>query len=117
MTIKILSISQNDNSRHTDIIISDGIAHYKLGRGGLPLTGDLQLVLEAEEVSLWQVAVVKNNNLTTRQVRRLMYNSQSAGGWDRDDFQEALIEHLAGDSTKLDIIRNRRNAIQAEWPL
>lgn len=106
-----------DQGRYADIIISDGATHYKLGRGGLPLVGDLQLILEAEEASLWRVAVAKNNSLTTRQVRRLVYNSQSAGGWDRDDFQEASFEKDAGDLTKWNTLKARRAAIRADWPL
>lgn len=106
-----------DEARHTDIIISDGATHYKLGRGGLPLVGDLQPILEAEEASLWRVAVAKNNQLTTRQVRRLVYNTPSAGGWDRDDFQEAWFEERGGDSTKANALDARRAAIRAEWPI
>lgn len=106
-----------DENRHADIIISDGVTHYKLGRGGLPLVGNLQVILEAEELRLWQVAVAKGNQRTTHQVRRLVYNSQSAGGWDRDEFQEAWFEERAGDSTKANTLHARRVAIRAEWPL
>lgn len=124
MIIKILSedIDRDDNSRFVSIIISDGsfpdATHYKLGRGGLPLVGDLQPILESEEDQLWQVAQAKDNSLTTRQVRRLVYNSQSAGGWSKNESEEALLEHLkGGDSTKLDIVWARRAAIRADWPL
>lgn len=121
--IRILSedIDQEDNSRYVSIIISDGAfpdaTHYKLGRGGLPLVGDLQTILEAEEAHLWAVAVAKDDQRTTRQVRRLVYNSQSAGGWDRDDFQEASFEKDAGDLTKWNTLKARRATIRADWPL
>jgi len=119
MTIKILSkgVNQDDNNCYVSIIISDGATHYTLGVGGLPLVGDLQKILEAREAELWQVAQAKDNQRTTRQVRRLVYNSQSAGGWDHDDFQEAWFEERGGDSTRANILDARRAAIRAEWPL
>jgi hypothetical protein len=122
MTIKILSIrfqaaNGANTSRHADIIISDGVTHYTLGVGDLPLVGDLQPILDARESELWGVAVAKDDQRTTRQVRRLVYNSRSAGGWDRDEFQEAWFEERAGDSTKANALHARRAAIRAEWPL
>lgn len=127
--IKILEIlilqdlEGDDEARHVDIIISDGAfpdaTHYKLGRGDLPLVGDLQPILEAEEASLWQVAVAKDNQKTTAEVRCLLYNSISEG-WSEDDFQEAVLEHLAGEeenSEKLIAMLAKRAAIRAEWPL
>lgn len=110
-----------DIARHADIIISDGAfpdaTHYALGRGGLPLEGDLQPVLEAEEESLWRAAVAKNNELNTEEVRLACYNSPLAGGWTNNEFQEAVAENWAGDSTKRNRITSRRNAIRDEWPL
>lgn len=123
MTIKIIEkrIYQNElgnnEGHHADIIISDGVTHYALGVGGLPLVGDLQPILDARFDELWVVSVVKDNQLTTRQVRRLIYNSQSAGGWDRNDYQEAVFEKDAGDLTKWNTLKARRVAIRAEWPL
>lgn len=119
MIIRILSkdVDQDDNSRYVTIIISDSVSHYKLGRGGLPLVGDLQPILDAEEASLWQVAVAKNNSLTTRQVRCACYNSPTAGGWTNDEFQEAFNENFGGKIAKLKHIEELRDAIRAEWPL
>ncbi len=107
----------NDEGRHADIIISDGVTHYALGVGDLPLAGDLQPILNAREAELWRVAVDKDNQKTTRQVRRLVYNSLNAGGWDREDFEEAFFEMRKGDSTKVNILDARRDAIRAEWPI
>lgn len=123
MTIAILKerIYQNENGdnegRHADIIISDTVTHYALGVGGLPLVGDLQPILEAREAELWQVAVAKNNSLTTEEVRLACYNSPLAGGWTNNEFQEAVAEDWAGDSTKRNRIISRRAAIRADWPL
>lgn len=118
--IKIIEemICEYDNeNRHANIIISDGTDHYALGVGGLSLEGDLQPILEAEEASLWTVAVAKGNTRTTRQVRRLVYNAPSAGGWDRDDYQEAVFEKDAGDPTEWNMLKVRRAAIRSDWPL
>lgn len=124
MIIKILEVRiyQNrdtgaDEGRHADIIISDTVTHYALGVGGLPLVGDLLPILEAEEESLWRVAVVKKNKLTIEEVRLACYNSPLAGGWTNNEFQEAVTEDWAGDSTKRNRIISRRAAIRAEWPL
>jgi hypothetical protein len=106
-----------DITRHADIIISDGIDHYWLGVGKLPLAGDLQPDLELREAELWRMAVEKSNKLTTRQVRRLVYNSPEAGGWSNDEFQEAYFEERKGDMTKASALDVRRTTIQAEWPI
>lgn len=117
--IKIIDerITEENQKRHADIIISDTVIHYALGVGGLPLVGDLQTILEAEEASLWRVAVAKNNSLTAEEVRLECYNSPIAGGWTINEFQEAVAEDWAGDSTKRNRIISRRAAIRAEWPL
>lgn len=123
MTIKILNSfvyqgeEGNNEGRHVNIIISDGITHYVLGIGGLSLIGDLQSILEAEEAELWIIAVAKDNQRTTRQVRQLIYNSVNAGGWSRDIFQEAIIERIEGDSTKFNALQVKRDAISTNWPL
>lgn len=124
MTIKILSTTITtdidtglDATRHADIIISDSVTHYVLGVGGLSLDGDLQTILDAREAELWRVAVAKNNSLTTRQARREIYNAPSAGGWTRDEFQEAWFEERGGDSTKANMLDARRATIHADWPL
>ena len=44
------------SARHADIIISSGSEAYLFGVGGLPLTGDLQAILNAREAELWTVA-------------------------------------------------------------
>lgn len=113
----------NDEGRHTDIIISDGAfpdaTHYALGVGGLPLVGNLQVILDAREVELWTVAVAKDDQRDTSEVRCLLYNSISEG-WSEDDFQEAVLEHLAGEeenSERLTAMLAKRAAIRAEWPL
>lgn len=104
-------------TRHADIIISDSVTHYALGVGGLPLVGDLQPILDAREAELWQVAQAKNNQLTTEEVRRKLFNSPLAGGWTSDEFQEAYFEERKGDTAKVDALDVRRAAIRAEWPL
>lgn len=125
MIIRILNeqVREESQTRYVQIVISDGAfpdaTHYKLGRGGLPLVGDLQPILEAEEASLWQVAVAKDNQKTTAEVRCLLYNSISEG-WSEDDFQEAILEHLAGEeenSERLTAMLAKRAAIRAEWPI
>lgn len=116
LDIQFKTIRFENISRHADIIISDGTTHYYLNVGGLPLTGDLQPILETREVELWQVAVIKNNHLTTEQVRCDCYNSPSAGGWTNDEFQEAFNENFGGRIAKLRRIKDRRDAIRAEWP-
>lgn len=107
----------NEDGRHADIIISDGVTHYALGVGGLLLTGNLQPILEVRETELWRVAVAKGNQQTTRQVRRLAYNSPEAGGWSDDEFQEAYFEERKGDMTKADVLDVRHTTIHAEWPI
>lgn len=104
-----------DAIRYTNIIISDGSVHYRLGVGGLPLIGDLQFILNARETELWKIAQGKNNQLSTHQVRHILYKSPKAGGWNSDDFQEAVFEKDDGDSTKWDILKARRATIRAEW--
>lgn len=47
------------SARHVDIIITSGGVSYLFTRGGLPLTGNLQTILEAEEASLWEAAESK----------------------------------------------------------
>lgn len=122
MTIKILEerIIQDINIaldvvRHVDIIISNGTTHYHLGVGDLSLVGDLQVILDARETELWRVAQEKDNQLTIRQVRRLLYNSTLGGGWTGDEFQEAIFERDGGDETKWNILKDRRSAIRADW--
>lgn len=112
-----VDINGLDAGRHVDVIISDGAIHYFLSVGGIPLIGDLRLILDARESELWQVAQAKNNQLSIRQVRRLLYNSPIGGGWDRDDYQEAVFEREDGDSTKWNILKGRRAAIKANWPV
>lgn len=123
MTIKILSIKTSkdydgpDITRHANIIISDNVTHYALGVGDLPLTGDLQPILDAREAELWQAAVGKDNQLTTEQVRALIYESPVAGGWSNQEFQEAYFEERKGNITKANALDVRRTAIHAEWPI
>lgn len=104
-----------DITRHADIVISDGTNHYQLGVGGLPRIGNLQSILDAREAELWHTAQEKDNQLTIREVRRLLYNSILGGGWTSDDYQEATFEKDDGNSTKWDILKARRATIQAEW--
>lgn len=58
--IILTSITNNDNgqpaTRHVEIIITSGPNSYLWSVGGLPLTGNLQTVLDAREVELWGVA-------------------------------------------------------------
>lgn len=119
--IKILEEkSRRSPLRYVDIIISNGTDHYQLGVGGLPLEGDLQLIqelLEEREVVLWQVALIKNNQLTAGEVRRACYNSPTAGGWTKNEFQEAHNENYGGRVTKLRRIKTLRDAIREEWPI
>lgn len=121
--IKIIGEQTNKNikgvstNRDTEIIISDGVTHYLLGVGGLPLTSDLQPILEAREAELRRVAVAKDNKLTTEQVRALLYKSPIAGGWSNQEFQEAYFNERKGDATKANTLDVRRAAIQIEWPL
>lgn len=62
MTIEILETRVvNDpagqpTTHHADIIITSGPNSYLLGVGGLPLTGDLQAILDAREGELWTSA-------------------------------------------------------------
>lgn len=61
MTIEIIStktlmIDGVEVSRHCDIIITSGATSYLWGVGGLPLTGDLQTILDAREAELWTAA-------------------------------------------------------------
>lgn len=104
-----------DVTRYTNIIISDGIIHYRLGVGGLPLIGDLQFILDARESELWQVAQDKDDILTKEKVKQLLFNSELGGGWTNNQFQAAIIEHLEGNSAKLIALRTRRDAILAAW--
>lgn len=113
--IKIIE-ERTYQARHANIIISDGIDHYYLGVGGLPLEGDLQPILDARETNLWQVALVKGTALITEEVRAILYNSPLAGGWSEDEFQEAFNENFGGAATKLQRIRALRDAIRDEWP-
>ncbi len=106
-----------DQSRVADIIISDGVAHYQLGVGGLPLVGDLQKILDAREAELFIVAQAKNNILITEEVRRTLFNSPLAGGWTSDEFQEAILENDDGLPAKLTVIQSKRAAIKLDWPL
>lgn len=121
--IKIIDIQMQltelgvNHSRVVDIIISNGTTHYHLGVGGLSLTGDLQKILNAREEELWRVAQEKDDQLDTQQVRRRLYNSAAAGGWTHDEFQEALFEKEEGNPTKLNILKDRRATIRADWPI
>lgn len=124
MTIKILEIKVIQNpdtganeSRHADIIISDDVTHYALGVGSLPIVGDLQIILDARKAELWGVAVAKNNQLITEEVRAELYESPLAGGWSNREFQEAVTENWAGRPEKKNRIESRREAIRAAWPL
>jgi len=56
-------------------------------------------------------ALAAFNELSVSDKRRAKYNEE----WTADEFQEALIENLAGDSTKLDAIIAKRNAIRATY--
>ncbi len=116
-TIKILEVeARRAPLRSVNIIISDGTDHYQLEVGGLPLEGDLQPMLFEREVVLWQVAQ-EREKLTTSQVRRLCYNSPSAGGWSSDEFQEAHNEAFGEKKEKLRRIKTLRDAIRDEWPI
>lgn len=101
----------NPRYRHCDIIITNNSNHYQLGVGGLPPVGDLQVVLDARHGELLNVAQQKDNTKTTTEVRRLLYNA----AWSGDEFQEAVIEHIGGDSARLDAIVVKRDAIRSEW--
>ncbi len=112
-----IDIDGTNTNRVTDIIISNGTNHYLLGVGGLPLLGDLQVILEAREVELWGVAVTKNNDLPTEQVHTLLFESPIAGGWSNQEFQEAYFNERKGDAIKANALDLRRIAIQTDWPL
>ena len=63
MTIEIIEISTfNDPdtgqpfSRHADVIITSGPNSYLFGIGGLPLTGNLQTILDSREAELFSAA-------------------------------------------------------------
>lgn len=61
MTITILDIREYDGldgstKRHAEISITDGADTYLWNVGGLPLTGDLQQILDARETELWAAA-------------------------------------------------------------
>lgn len=120
--IKILNVQTQstelgiNQSRVADVIISNGTTHYRLGVGGLSLTGDVQKILNAREEELWRVAQEKDDHLDTQQVRQRLYTSSTAGGWTHDEFQEALFEKDEGDPTKWNTLKGRRATIRAEWP-
>lgn len=122
MTIKILSIKTSkdydgpDITRHANIIISDNVTHYTLGVGDLPLTGDLQPILDAREAELWTVAQTKGKNLAIQEVRRRCYHSVEAGGWTDSEFQEAIMEYLLGNSIMIDALETLRAKIKTDWP-
>ncbi|KKN57461.1 hypothetical protein LCGC14_0561730 [marine sediment metagenome] len=118
LTIKILEIGTRQTPlRNVDIIISNGTDHYRLGVGGLPLEGDLQLELYEREAELWQAAQIVRNQKTTDEVRRVCYNSPLAGGWSKDEFQEAFNENFGGKKQKLRRIKALRDTIRDEWPI
>lgn len=62
MTIEILETRVSNDStgqpvtRHADIIITSGPNSYLWSVGDLPLTGDLQAILDAREAELWASA-------------------------------------------------------------
>ncbi len=106
--------------RHVNIIIGDGETYYQLGVGGLPLEGDLQMiqrVLEERKAELWQAAQIIRNQKTIEEVRLACYNAPIAGGWTKNEFQEAFNENFGGRVTKLRRIKDLRDAIRNEWPI
>ena len=62
MSIDIVTtkITYDGQYRHCVIIIDDTVDSYVLNVGELPLTGDLQTILDARFDELWAVAVAKN---------------------------------------------------------
>ncbi len=63
MTIEILNTQTQTfegqpHSRYVEIIITSGPTSYQWSVGGLPLTGDLQTILEANEAELFTAASV-----------------------------------------------------------
>lgn len=58
MTIEILEVKLNQDTRAVDIIITSGPNSYLWSVGGLPLTGDLQAILDAREAELFTQAQV-----------------------------------------------------------
>jgi hypothetical protein len=63
MTIQIIKVTILSDpetgqpaSRTADFIIASGGPFYRWSRGGLPLVGNVQTMLEAEEAQLWQEA-------------------------------------------------------------
>lgn len=71
-TIIVNDEDGNPRNRHCDIIITGNGNYYLLGRGGFPLIGDLQVILDAEESELLVVAITKNVVLSNAEVQHLL---------------------------------------------
>lgn len=61
ITISILStrsyiVEDGPSYRHAEISITDGVATYALGVGGLPGSGGLQAILDSRAAELWREA-------------------------------------------------------------
>ena len=121
--IKILTTRQSyDLSgrsfyRYCDVVITDNGNVYQLGVGGLPLEGDLQLILDAQYDELLRAAILKSNPKTNEQVRHLLY----AASWSNGEFQAAIIENMAenvgGSESAFADILEKFEAINEEWPI
>ena len=81
--------------------------------GAIQTARDNRLAAEAvqEATDNETAAQAAFDALSVSEKRKVKYNEE----WTADEFQEALIENAAGDSTKLDAIVTKRNAIRATY--
>lgn len=104
--------------RHCDIIITSNSTCYLLGVGGLPLTGDLQPILDTRYEELLSVAIKLDCTKTVQEVRELAARNT----WSNFVFQEAIMDVIAeqvgndSGSPKFDTIVDMYEAIKEEWP-
>ena len=77
--------------RFCSIIITDNSNTYQLAVGGLPLSGELQPILDARHDELLGIAISKDSPKTNEEVRHLLY----ATSWTNEAFQAAVIENIA----------------------
>jgi hypothetical protein len=81
-TIKLDPFTQQPASRAVSIFITDDTDAYTYDVGGLPLTGDLQAILDGMEADLWPEAQANGVIATPKdyaKVDRLVYLVQNPG--------------------------------------
>ena len=81
--------------------------------GAIQTARDNRLATEASQAATNNATAAQAafDALSVGDKRKVKYNEE----WTADEFQEALIENAAGDSTKLDAIVAKRNAIRATY--